>query len=115
MTPNCQAAFEKIKTVLSMAPVFRAPDFSKPFKLLIDASDIGVGSVLVREDNHGTDHPVCYFSRKFDSHQSHYSTCEKETLALLLSLQHFDINLCPKISPVQVCTDHSPLVFISKI
>ena len=114
-TQNCQAAFEKIKAVLLMAPVLRAPDFSKLFKLFVDASDIGVGGVLLQEDKDGIDHPVCYFSRKLDSHQRNYSTCEKETLALLLSLQHFDIYLRPTVAPVQVYTDHNPLVFISKM
>ena len=85
-TPNCQAAFEKIKAVLLMAPVLCAPDFSKLFKLFVNASDIAVEGVLLQEDNHSIDHPVCYFSRKFDSHQRHYSMCEKETLALSLSL-----------------------------
>ena len=85
-TPNCQAAFEKIKTVLLVAPVLHVPDFSKLFKLLIDAGDIGVGDILLQEDNHCIDHPVCHFSWKFNSHQHHYSTCKKETLALLLSL-----------------------------
>ena len=114
-TQNCQAAFEKIKTVLLMAPVLSAPNFSKPFKLFIDASDIGIGGVLLQEDKQGIDHPVCYYSRKFDSHQCNYSTCEKETLALLLSLQYFDVYLRPTIAPVQVYTDHNPLVFINKM
>ena len=114
-TPNCQAAFENIRTVLLMAPVLRAPYFSKLFKLFKDTSDIGVGGMLLQEDNHSIDHPVCYFSQKFDSHQRHYSTCEKKTLALLLSLQHFDIYLHPTITPVRVHTDHNPLVFINKI
>ena len=106
-TPSCQATFEKIKTVLLMAPVLRASDFSKSLKLFIDANGIGVGGVSLQEDNHGIDHPVCYFSRKFNSHQCHYSTCKKGTLALLLSLQHFDIYLSPIIAPVQVYTDHN--------
>ena len=84
-TPNCQAAFENIKTVLLVAPVLHVPNFSKLFKLFIDADDIGVGSVLLQEDYHGIDHPVCYFCWKFDSHQHYYSTCKKETLALILS------------------------------
>ena len=98
-----------------MAPVLSAPDFNKSFKLFIDASDIAVRDVLLQEDNQGIDHPVCYFSRKFNSHQCNYSTCEKETLALLLSLQHFDIYLRPTIAPIQVYMDHNPLVFINKM
>ena len=65
------------------------PDFSKPFKLEVDESMVGAGAVLLQEDAGGIDHPVCYFSRKFNSCQSRYSTIEQETLALLLALQFF--------------------------
>ena len=98
-----------------MAPVLSATNFNKSFKLFIDTSDIAVGGILLQEDNQGIDHPVCYFSRKFNSHQRNCSTCEKETLALLLSLQHFDIYLHPTIAPIQVYMDHNPLVFINKM
>ena len=50
------------------------------------------------------DHPVCYmyFSKKLDCHQRNYSTCEKETLALLLSLQHFEVYGGSTTTPVKV-------------
>ena len=40
---------------------------------------------------------------------------EKETLALLLSLQHFDVYSSTTTTPVDVYTDHNPLVFIEKM
>lgn len=46
--------------------------------------------VLLQEDAHGIDHPVCYFLRKFLKPQLNYSTTEKEALALLL-LQYFEV------------------------
>ena len=55
---------------------------------MVDASDLGAGAVLMQQDSKGVEHPVCYFSRKFSLHQ--YSTIEKEILALVLTLQHFD-------------------------
>ena len=73
-TDSCQAAFEKIKGVLLMAPVLSVPDFNRSFKLFIDASDIAVGGVLLQEDNQGIDHLVCYFYPKFNRHQRNYST-----------------------------------------
>ena len=76
--------------MLQSAPVLISPDYEKPFKLIIDASDIGAGGAVVQEDTQGIDHPVCYFSKKFLNHQRNYSTVEKETLALLLALIHFD-------------------------
>ncbi|XP_065894244.1 uncharacterized protein [Dysidea avara] len=112
---ECQHAFEKIKSLLLSAPVLKAPDFKKPFKLQVDASDIGIGAVLLQEGRCSIDHPVCYFSYKFNKHQVNYSTTEKETLALLLALQHFDVYLGTTIAPVEVYTDHNPLVFIEKM
>ena len=81
-------------------------------KLQVDASDIGIGAVLLQEGHHGIDHPVCHFSFK---HQTNYSTTEKETLALLLLLQHFDVYLSTTTTPVDVYTDHNPLAFIEKM
>ncbi|KAL6490059.1 hypothetical protein MHYP_G00004040 [Metynnis hypsauchen] len=112
---DCQHAFDNVKALLYSTPVLAAPDFSKPFKLEVDASAVGAGAVLLQEDDSGVDHPVCYFSRKFNKHQLNYSTIEKETLALLLSLQHFEVYIgsCPL--PVTVYTDHNPLVFLSRM
>ena len=79
--------------MLTSQPVLSAPDFLKPFRLNIDASDIGAGAVLLQEDPQGVENPVCYYSKKFNKHQRNYSTVEKETLALLLALQHFEVYL----------------------
>ena len=45
--PNCQKSFEKLKAILKSAPVLLAPSFDKEFKLAVDASDVGAGSVLL--------------------------------------------------------------------
>lgn len=57
----------------------------------MDASAIGAGTVLLQDDAEGIHHPVCYFSKKFCKTPLRYSTIEKETLALLLVLQHFEV------------------------
>ena len=88
-----------------------APDFHKQFKLFVDASDISCGAVLIQEDLRGFDHPVCYYSKKFNGHQRNYCTVEKETVVLLLSLQHFNVYLGSTVIPVKLFTNHNPLVF----
>ena len=75
---NCQTGFNKIKAILISEPVLIAPDFQKQFKLAIDASDVGCGGVLMQEGDDGIDHPISYFSKKFDKYQRNYSTIEKE-------------------------------------
>lgn len=90
-SPGCQYAYVNVKALLCNAPVLVAPDYTLPFKLEVDASGVGAGAVLLQEDKSGVDHPISYFSRKFNKHQLNYSTIEKEALALILALQHFEV------------------------
>nr|XP_054761448.1 uncharacterized protein LOC129267850 [Lytechinus pictus] len=91
---ECQRSFEKLKAILVNEPVLAAPNFTKPFKVAIDACDVGVGAVLLQEDEEGIEKPVCYFSKKLNRFQKKYSTIEKEPLSLVLALQQFeDLNL----------------------
>ena len=112
---KCQDAFDRLKAILKSAPVLLAPDFDKCFKLAVDASDVGIGAVLLQEDNNGIDHPVCYFSKKFNKHQKNYSTIEKECLALILAIQQFQVYLTSSTSPIVVFSDHNPLSFLHKL
>ena len=79
---RCQQSFDKLKAVLISVPVLSALNFNCCFKLVVDASDIGAGSVLLQEDENGVDHPVCYFSKKFNASQSDYSSIEKSVSLL---------------------------------
>ena len=112
---ECQSAFDRVKAILSSGPVLAAPDFNKGFSLAVDASDIGAGAVLMQMDEDGVDKPVSYFSKKFSGSQRNYSTIEKETLALILALQHFEVYVGSVTKPVVVWTDHNPLTFISRM
>nr|XP_040019042.1 uncharacterized protein LOC120809370 isoform X2 [Gasterosteus aculeatus aculeatus] len=114
-TNECEQAFLSAKSLLCSAPVLSAPDLTRPFQLEVDASAVGVGAVLLQEGADNLGHPVSYFSAKFNSHQLNYSTIEKETLALLLALQQFNVYVGASASPVVVYTDHNPLVFLSKM
>ncbi len=113
-TEVCQKAFNTAKAVLMNAPVLRAPDFAKPFRLMTDASELEVGLVLSQENDQGIDHPVGFYSKKLNQHQRKYSTIEKETLVLILALQHFEVFVTSGEYPVKVCTDHNPFTFLRK-
>ena len=64
-TNDRQKAFDILKAILKIEPVLLAPNFAKEFKLAVDASDTGVGRILMQEDGNGVDHPVSYFSKQF--------------------------------------------------
>ena len=108
---------EKVKfvwtdVILQKSPVLKSPDYEKPFKLIIDSSNVGTGSVLVQEASDGLDHHVSYFSKKFLKYQKNYSVVEKETLGLVLALEHFDVYLGSTPFKIKVYTDHNPLTFL---
>lgn len=104
-------AFDALKSLCS-SPVLAAPDFMIPFKLEVDASGTGAGAVLLQEDTHGINRPVCFY---FNHHQLKYSTIEKEALALVLALQQFEVYLGSNALPIVVYTDHNPLVFLLRM
>ncbi len=110
---ECQEALVKVKSILSSAPVLRAPDFQKPFMLAVDACDVGVGAVLLQVDEDGFEKPVAYFSKKLNRHQKAYSTVEKESLALVLAMKHFEVYVASS-ERVVVYSDHNPLAFLAK-
>lgn len=112
---ECTNAFDSVKVLLCTSPVLAVPDFSRPFKLEVDASAVGAGAVLLQEHSDGIDHPVSFYSKKFNRHQVNYSTIEKEALALLLALQHFEVYVGSSSLPVVVYTDHNPLVFLNRM
>ena len=111
----CDKALQELKVLLNSTPVLAAPNFNALFKLAVDATDVAAGAVLLQDDKDGVDHPVCYFSKKLSKSQRNYSTVEKECLALVLALQHFEVYVSSSSLPIKVFSDHNPLVFLHKL
>lgn len=112
---DCQQAFDSVKSVLCSHPVLAAPCFDHPFQLQVDASQVGAGAVLLQGgEEDGVLRPVCFFSRKFNRYQSNYSVIEKEALALIWAIQHFEVYVSGGM-PLVVYTDHNPLTFLKSL
>ncbi len=114
-TLGCQQAFERVKMLLTEGPVLKAPKFDQAFQLQVDASNVGTGAVLLQTSEDGINHPVGFFSRKFNTYQLNYSVIEKEALALIWALQHFEVYVGSSEGPLVVFTDHNPLVFLHSL
>ncbi|XP_064095243.1 uncharacterized protein LOC135207448 [Macrobrachium nipponense] len=88
---------------------------SKPFIIAVDASDVGIGGVLFQRSDDGEVRPVSYYSRKLLEAERKYSTIEKEALALVRTLVHFKPYVTNFSFPIEIWTDHNPLVFIERM
>ncbi|KAM1450466.1 hypothetical protein ACFX2I_037702 [Malus domestica] len=109
MNEECVVAFNKLKELLSTAPVIMPPDWSLPFKLMCDASDYVVGAVLGQRVNK-LPHVIYYASRTLNDAQLNYSTTEKELLAVVFALEKFRSYLIG--TKVIVFSDHAALKYL---
>ncbi|CAM4595673.1 unnamed protein product [Caretta caretta] len=67
-------------------PVLRAPDFDKPFLVTTDASERGVGAVLMQEGPDQEFHPIVFLSKKLSERESNWSVSEKEYYTIVYAL-----------------------------
>ena len=88
-TPDCQHAFQQLKTLLTTAPLLRYPDFSQPFILETDASGDGLGAVLAQKQEDGAVQPIAYASRSLQKHEKNYGVSELEGLGVVWAVKHF--------------------------
>jgi len=79
---ECTEAVELCKPLLCNDPILRYPDFTKPFVLTTNASNVAMGAV-VSQGNKNSDRPVSFASRTLSDSELNYSTVEKEMLAII--------------------------------
>ncbi|GJT95558.1 reverse transcriptase domain-containing protein [Tanacetum coccineum] len=85
------------------------PDWNLPFELMCDASDFAIGAVLgQRKMKHFQ--PIHYASKTMTEAQIHYTTTEKEMLAVVYAFEKFRPYLV--LSKSIVYTDHSALKYL---
>ncbi|GJS79812.1 reverse transcriptase domain-containing protein [Tanacetum coccineum] len=106
---ECIEAFNTLKKRLTEAPILVAPDWDLPFEIMCDASDFAVGAVLgQRKTKHFQ--PIHYASKTMNEAQAHYTTTEKELLAVVYAFEKFRPYLV--LSKTIVYTDHSALKYL---
>ena len=107
---DLQKRFEEIKSKLCNAPVLKLPDFEKDFVLRTDASDTGLGAVLLQK--HGEMmFLIAYASKKLAGAPKSYATVEKECMAIVWTIDKFSCYMYGRSFTLQ--TDHHPLTYLN--
>jgi len=105
----CLEAFEKLKVLLTSAPIIQPPNWSVPFEIMCDASDYAVGAVLGQRVAK-IPHVIYYASKTLSDAQLNYSTTEKELLAVVFALEKFRSYLIG--FKVIIFSDHAALRYL---
>ena len=79
---NChQQAFNQLKKLCSEAPILAYADYTKLFRVYMDASKIGLGAVISQKQG-DKEHVIAYASRSLNKAERHYDAHKLEFLAL---------------------------------
>ena len=97
----CQTAFDTVKTLLTTALVLKLPDYNHEFTVVVDASGVGIGAVLLQDER-----PVAFGGRKLTDTELKWSTTEQEMLAVVHHLNKWRCYLEGR--HFVVVTDHEP-------
>lgn len=108
-TNYTQEAFDKLKKILTEEITLAFPDFESIFYVTTDASDIALGAVLSQGEL-PNDRPLHFFSKTLSETQKHYSTIQKELLAITEAIKAFRPYLYGRF--FILITDHKPLCFL---
>ena len=85
---DCQAAFDRLKTLLTTSPITAFPDFSQAFRLYTDASTAGLDAILAQVRD-GKEHIICCASRALNQAKKSNPATKLECLAIIKAVSKF--------------------------
>lgn len=104
-----ERAFELIKKTVSSLPVLRPldQDSEEPIWLMTDASNVGLGAVLLQGPDWKQAHPCGFWSRQYIPAERNYPTHEQELLGVVSAMKAWRLELLGV--KFKVLTDHDTL------
>ena len=98
-----------MKELLTSPPILTHYSPKRKTSIAADASDIGIGAVLLQIQDDGSRRPVSFISRSLNvDAEKNYATIEKEALAATWASERFNEYILGLEYTLE--TDHKPLV-----
>ena len=114
LTTQVEAEFNDLIAVLTCPDVLlHYPDWSKPCYVHPDASKLGVGAVLMQEDDQHCLRPLQYASQAFSPTQQRWDTREQELYAVKWAVEQWRPYLLGRKFIIE--TDHANLKWLCSI
>ena len=75
---KCEQAFKALKDICSHIPVLAYADYTQPFPVHMDASELGLGAVLYQEQDDGTTRVIAFASHSLSNSEQRYHSSKLE-------------------------------------
>ena len=112
-TDECRASYNKLLHELYHNRILAFPDFNKPFRLAVDASQFACGAVLSQLNEEGLDRPISFASKVFGPNQRGYAAVVREAHGLAWAVEQFRPYILGAVDFV-IFTDHQALTYLWK-
>lgn len=107
---NYEEIFNNFKGDIKHSFTLNHPDFTLPWFLYVDASDLAVGGVLVQIAEGSIQQVVAFVSKKLSATAQRWSTIEKEAFAMFYAVSSLQYYLFLK--KFTLLTDHNNLLWM---
>lgn len=112
-TDEREASFQELKSCLTNPPILAVPDPSIPYEIHTDASDRGLGAVLIQRKNNQP-YVIAFASRSLSKHEKQYPITQKECLALIWAVEKWKHYIVGNGTTTCI-TDHSSLLWLANL
>lgn len=109
-TPECQLSFDRFKRILQSGLLLTHYDPKLPIVVAADASNTGVGAVILHKMPDGSIKAIQHASRSLTAAEKSYGQPEKEALGIIFAVTKFRKMLLGRRFLLQM--DHKPLLSI---
>ena len=112
-TQEHQKIFEQMKKTITHKLELTMPDTTKPFYIITDASNTGIGAALLQQ--HPTEKKMKLASansRLFTPIEMRLSTLIRECSAIIFALTEYEFLLTGSNHPLVLFTDHKPIIYL---
>ena len=110
---NGQTVLEKMKQTITKQIEITMPDTSKPFYIITDAFNTGIGAALLQQ--HPTENKMKLISansRLFTPIETRLSTLIRECSAIIFALTEYEFLLTGSEHPIILFSGHKPIIYL---
>ena len=106
-----QAAFDKLKCLITSTPILVLPDQTKHFWLETDASAYAIGAVLSQLCDDGKGRPIGFVSKSLSDTEGNYAIHDKELLSVIHGLEEWCHILEGTKYKIKILNDYQNLTY----